>query len=81
MLLQRIKSFPLGYSEARYKNATYGVTKTDFNNGKSIKLYAEELGGRNYISLNYYITSNSELLIPCEMSKEKVLHFLNNYLR
>lgn len=31
--------------------------RTDFNARKSKKLYAKELGGRNFISLNYYETS------------------------
>lgn len=49
-----------------------------FNQGKSYKIYAKELKGNDFISLNYYITSNTELLKPCEMPKEKVIHFLEN---
>lgn len=52
----------------------------DFNNGKSFKIYAEELGGNDFISLNYYITKTSEKLKPCEMPEEKVIYFLNNYI-
>lgn len=52
------------------------MTKTTFNNGKSIKFYAEELGGNDFVSLNYYITNSEELLKPCEMDKYKVIHFL-----
>ncbi|MBO6879122.1 MULTISPECIES: peptide methionine sulfoxide reductase [Winogradskyella] len=80
MLLEKIKNIPIGYSEVNYKDKTYGVTRNDFNNGKSIKIYAEELGGSDFISLNYYITNNNELLKPCEMSEQKVIHFLNNYM-
>ena len=47
-----------GYSEGIYNNKKYGITKTIFNKGKSIKLYAEELGGNDFISLNYYITKS-----------------------
>ena len=54
------------------------LLKTIFNNGKSIKLYAKELGGNNFISLNYYITKEKELLKPCEMPTDKVVHFLKN---
>ncbi len=77
MLLQKIKLLPLGYSEVLYDDKKYGVTRTDFNNGKSIKLYAEELGGNDFISLNYYITNHNELLKPCEMSEQKVIRFIN----
>ena len=80
-LLERIKALPIGYSEVNYQGKKYGVTRTDFNNGKSYKVYAEELGGNNFISVNYYITSTSEKLKPCEMPKQKVIHFLNHYQR
>ncbi|MEH6535059.1 MAG: peptide methionine sulfoxide reductase [Psychroserpens sp.] len=78
-ILKQIKELPKGYSEVTFQNKKYGVTRTDFNNGKSIKIYAEELAGNDFISLNYYITLDKELLKPCEMPHEKVIHFLNNY--
>ena len=81
MILERIKQLPAGYSEVMYNDRKYGVTRTDFNNGKSHKVYAEQLGGADVISLNYYITSaNSELLKPCEMPEQKVIDFLRNYI-
>ncbi len=78
-ILSKIKELPLGYSEVFYEHAKYGVTKSEFNQGKSYKVYAEELGGNNFISLNYYCTSQHEILKPCEMPKQKVIHFLENY--
>ena len=79
MLLEKIQNLPIGYSEVIYNIKKYGVTRTDFNNGKSIKVYAEDLGGTDIISLNYYITNKKELLKPCEMPEFKVIEFLNNY--
>lgn len=73
--LNKIKE---GYSEGIYHTKKYGITKTIFNKGKSIKLYAEELGGNDFISLNYYITQNKEFLKPCEMPEIKVIDFLKN---
>ncbi|WP_026753087.1 hypothetical protein [Sediminibacter sp. Hel_I_10] len=78
-LLERIQKLPKGYSEVTFQHKTYGVTRTDFNAGKSIKMYAEELGGTNVISLNIYLTSKARLIKPCEMPMEKVIHFLNHY--
>lgn len=78
MLLDFIHKLPIGYSEVLYAGRKYGVTRADFNSGMSIKVYAEEMGGTNFISLNYYITSSKELLKPCEMPEEKVIHFLKN---
>ncbi len=76
--LTKLLEIPIGYSEMRYQAEKYGVTRTDFNNGRSIKLYAEELGGTNFISLNYYITTASEILKPCEMPEQKVVGFIMN---
>jgi hypothetical protein len=77
-LLKYIQLIPKGYSEVLYKQKKYGLTKTDYNSGKSIKVLAEELGGNDFISMNYYITSTSESLKPCEMPKQKVIHFIKN---
>ena len=78
MLLKRIAEIPLGYSEVLYNDKKYGLTKAVFNRGNSFKIYAEELAGNDFISLNYYITTTKDLLKPCEMPEYKVVHFLNN---
>lgn len=79
MLLNQIIKLPLGYSEVRYMKRKYSVTRTDFNNGNSFKVFAQELGGNDFISLNYYVTKKSESLKPCEMTQQKVVDFLNGY--
>ncbi|MCB0463711.1 MAG: peptide methionine sulfoxide reductase [Flavobacteriaceae bacterium] len=73
-----LKKIPEGYSEGIYNKNKYGITKTIFNNGRSIKLYAEELGGTDFISLNYYITKTKDLLKPCEMPEAKVIDFVKS---
>lgn len=78
MLLDILNAIKEGYSEGHYNTKKYGLTKTTFNKGKSIKFYAEELGGNDFVSLNYYITNTEELLKPCEMSPHKAIHFLEN---
>lgn len=78
-LLQIIESLPEGYSEGLYKGAKYGITKNTFNSGKSFKVYAKSLKGKDFISLNYYVTSNQEWLKPCEMPKRKVVDFLKKF--
>lgn len=44
--------------------------------GKLVKLYAEELGGNDFISLNYYPELQNGLLKSCEMPQEKVIEFI-----
>ncbi len=71
-----IAKIPLGYSEGRYQKQKYGISKQVFNEGKSFKIYAEALGAKDFISLNFYLTEDKELLKPCEMPAEKVIAFL-----
>lgn len=78
-LLARIKAIPAGYSEALYHGRRYGLSRTDFNEGKSIKVFAEELGGTDFISFNFYITTQNQYLKPCEMPAAKVMDFLSGY--
>lgn len=73
---QLIDLIPEGYSEGIYQGRSYGVSKQIFNSGKSQKIFAEELGGNNFISLNYYQTSGKDWLKPCEMPAAKVIAFL-----
>lgn len=75
-LLHQLNRIPTGYSTGMYQGKKYGISKSIFNQGKSIKLYAEELGGNNFISLNFYQTGKGELLKPCEMPEAKVRDFL-----
>ena len=71
-----ISVIPLGYSEVKFKTKKYGMSRTDFAGEKSTKVYAEERGGNDYISFNYYRTKNGGLLKTCEMPEQKVLDFL-----
>ena len=61
-----------------YNGKKYGVSKSVHNHGKSFKIFAEELGGKDFVSLNFYQTKNDNLLKPCEMPAEKVIQFLQN---
>lgn len=80
LLLSRIQQLPLGYSEVQYEDKKYSVVRTNFNAGKSIKVFAEELGGTDFISFNFYSTSAAQHLKPCEMPEEKVVDFLKGYV-
>jgi glutamine amidotransferase-like uncharacterized protein len=53
----------------------YVTTKSTFSGGRSIKLVAEELGGPDYISLNWYDLASGARLKPCEMPAAKVIDF------
>lgn len=73
----RLSGWPQGYFIARYNGRRYGVSKTAHAGGRSFKLYAEELGGADRISLNIYApTSGEPTLRPCEMPLDKVAAFV-----
>lgn len=78
-LLLIIQRIPEGYNIVSFKGKKYGLVKNIFNKGKSFKVYANELGGTDFISLNYYCLKNGDALKPCEMSEEKVVNFLKNF--
>lgn len=80
LLHSAILKLPLGYSEGRYLGKRYGLTRTDFNGGRSIKVYAEALGDIDFISFNYYRTQAENLLKPCEMPKTLVIRFLMGFV-
>ncbi|WP_442488886.1 hypothetical protein [Halomonas litopenaei] len=73
MLLERL---PEGYSEVSYRGRRYAMTRRTFNRGRSLKVFARELGGNDVVSLNGYLTARGWQLKPCEMSEHKVLDFL-----
>jgi hypothetical protein len=67
---------PLGWSEVVYAGRRYGVTRSVAAQGHALAIYAEELGGRDMVSANLYLTADGALLKPCEMPSAKVLDFL-----
>lgn len=76
---QSLAAIPLGTSTGRAEGRRYMATKTRFNGGRSIKLAAEELGGSDYISLNFFDLKSGAHLAPCEMSAQKVIRFVMVY--
>ncbi len=73
-----IERFPVGWSQALFGGRRYGVTVSEQVGGRSRKIYAEELGGRDVISANIYLVDDQEVLRPCEMSSSKVLEFVRD---
>ena len=73
----RLAALPRGYFTARYAGRRYGVSLSAHANGRSMKLYAEELGGTDRVSLNIYAPpSGPPALKPCEMPVDKVTAFV-----
>ena len=73
---ERLLSFDDGAYDVIYDDARYLFRKKTHLSGKLIKVYAEELGNTNFISLNYYPQTADGLLKPCEMPDEKIIDFI-----
>lgn len=74
---ERLAAWPQGYFVATFEGRRYGVSNTSHVGGKSLKLFAEELGGTDFVSLNLYTPDHGDpALRPCEMPVEKVLAFV-----
>ena len=73
---ERLLSFEDGAYDVLFDEERYLFRKETHLKGKLIKVYAEELGGRDFISLNYYPQTADGLLKPCEMPDEKVIDFI-----
>ncbi len=74
--LAALDALPRGTSTGHYKGRRYAISISTFNNARSLKLVAEETGGRDYISLNLYHLTAGARLYPCEMSRTKVIAFV-----
>jgi len=73
---ERLLSFEDGAYDVLYDDKRYLFRKETHLSGKLIKVYAEELGDTNFVSLNYYPQTSNGLLKPCEMPDEKVIDFV-----
>lgn len=73
---RKLCSLSDGAYDVNFQHKRYLLRKETHLQGKLIKLYAEELGGKDFISLNYYPYIQEGLLKPCEMPKEKVIQFI-----
>jgi len=72
----KLSALPNGANDVRYMDKRYLLRKETLLNGKLLKIYAEELGGNDIISGNYYTSIKEGVLKPCEMSDQKVIDFV-----
>ena len=73
---EKLQILPEGISRVLYREKRYLLHKRTLLSGRLVKLYAEELGGRDFVSLNCYVAVSALLLKPCEMPEEKVIAFI-----
>ena len=70
---------PEGWTRVRAGGRAYGLTRTTHTGGRSVTLYAEELGGPDVVSANVWRLDGGAVLKPCEMPALKVEAFLRDW--
>ena len=73
---KKLQKLPNGANDVFYNEKRYLLRKETLLGGKLLKVYAEELGGNDIVSGNYYPTIKKGTLKPCEMSDAKVIDFV-----
>ena len=68
-LLDRV---PDGWTAVSYAGRRYGLSRTTHTDGRSVSIYAEELGGSDVVSANVCRLTGGAELRPCEMPAAKV---------
>lgn len=71
-----LDAIPEGHSTGQFDGRRYRVAKTGHAGGRSLKLYARDLAGPDFISLKLYHLTSGDLLKPCEMPQAKVRAFV-----
>ena len=70
---------PEGWTLVAYAGRRYGLRRTSRAEGRSVSIYAEQLGGSDVVSTNVYRTGAGDVLKPCEMPAATVLAFLRGW--
>lgn len=78
-LAQHVERIPEGWSIVVFDGRRFALTRTTRVGGRSVTLFAEELGGTDVVSANIYRTTRAHLLKSCEMPDIKVLEFLRGW--
>jgi hypothetical protein len=71
-----LRRIPEGWTRVRAGGRVYGLTRTTHTGGRSVSVYAEELGGPDVVSANVWRLGGGAVLKPCEMPAAKVEAFL-----
>ncbi len=70
---------PEGWSRVHVGDRAYGLTRMTHTGGRSVSVYAEQLGGSDVVSANVWRLDGGAVLKPCEMPLAKVEAFLRDW--
>ena len=70
---------PEGWTAVEYGGLRYGLTRHTCVDGRTISVFAEQLGGTDVVSANVWLLDAGPQLRPCEMPAQKVVDFLRGW--
>lgn len=73
---QKVEMLKNGTLEVIFEHKKYLLSKQTSQDSKRITVYADEVGGTDFISFNMYKLKSGWTLKPCEMPVEKVTKFI-----
>lgn len=75
--LSKLEALQPGYTTGSFAGSKYGITYQVSDDRRRRNMFAEELGGNDFISFNLYFGKNGNpILKPCEMPEQKVIDFV-----
>ena len=78
--LERFLALRQGHHRGAFEGRRYAVTVARSADGRRHRLWAEELGGADRVSLNLFLLDGGRALLkPCEMPEAKVVGFVLGY--
>jgi peptide-methionine (S)-S-oxide reductase len=75
-LAELFARLPVGHSLVEHGGRRWRAVRSVQVDGRSQKVFAEQLGGTGVVSANLYLVGDREELRPCEMPADAVLDFL-----
>lgn len=79
--LERLDVLKSGYRTGTFRSRRYGLTVKRSVDAHRTTVYSEALDGSDVISFNLYLTRDTgPVLRPCEMSSEKVMRFVLEFV-
>ena len=80
VFVERFLALPEGHHRGACDGRRYALTVARSADGRRHRLWAEELGGPDRVSLNLFLLCDGRALLkPCEMPEAKVIAFVLGY--
>ncbi|MDF1728510.1 MAG: hypothetical protein P1U53_12260 [Sulfitobacter sp.] len=78
-VVEAAEALPQGECRGTWQRTAWTCSKSSFAKGRALKIVAEGLGGKGYVSMNIYMLEEGPQLFPCEMPAQRCIDFLQGF--